>query len=90
MPTKSKKTQPESTSETIRVTGERLMETVKKLLHEGNIRKIIIKNEKGETYIEIPMTVGVIGALVAPVLAAVGAIAALAANFQIVVEKKAE
>jgi hypothetical protein len=70
------------------VTGEELLAKIKELIHEGNVRKIIIKNEKGETYLEIPVTLGLIGAIVAPVFAAIGALAALAANFTIVVERK--
>jgi len=76
--------------EEFRVDGEALLSKVKEILHEGNVRRIIIKDEKGATYIEIPMTVGVIGTLLLPVWAAVGALAALAANFTIVVEKNAE
>jgi hypothetical protein len=71
-----------------KVNAEELVEKVRELVHEGNVRKIIIKNEKGETYLEIPVTIGLIGALLAPVFAAVGALAALAANFTIEVEKK--
>ncbi|MBN2553478.1 MAG: DUF4342 domain-containing protein [Spirochaetales bacterium] len=74
--------------EEIKVKGEDLLKKVKELIHEGNIRRIIIKNESGETYIEIPLTLGVVGMVVAPILAAVGAIAALAANFTIAVVKK--
>lgn len=70
------------------VTGEELLSKIKELIHEGNVRKVIIKNDKGETYLEIPVTIGLIGALVAPVFAAIGALAALAANFTIVVERK--
>jgi len=70
------------------VTGEELLEKIKELIHEGNVRKIIIKNDKGETYLEIPVTVGLIGAILAPVFAAIGALAALAANFTIEVERK--
>jgi Flp pilus assembly pilin Flp len=76
--------------EEFRVDGEALLSKVKEILHEGNVRRIIIKDEKGATYIEIPMTVGVIGTLLLPVWAAVGALAALAANFTIVVEKTTE
>jgi hypothetical protein len=72
------------------VTGEELLAKIKELIHEGNVRKIIIKNEKGEPYLEIPVTIGLIGAIVAPVFAAIGALAALAANFTIVVERKEE
>ncbi|MBU0612816.1 DUF4342 domain-containing protein, partial [Patescibacteria group bacterium] len=63
-------------------------EKVKELIKEGNARRIIINNEKGESLIEIPVTVGVVGALIAPVLAAVGAAAALLTNCTIVVIKK--
>lgn len=73
--------------EEFRVDGEELVSKLKEILHEGNIRRIIIKNEKGETLIEIPLTIGVVGALLLPVWAAVGAIAALAAHLTIVVEK---
>jgi hypothetical protein len=73
--------------EEFRVDGEQLVAKIKEILHEGNVRRIIIKNEKGETLVELPLTVGVVGALVLPVWAAVGAIAALAANLTIIVEK---
>jgi len=71
-----------------KVAGEELLAKIREIIHEGNVRKIIIKNEKGETYLEIPVTVGVIGAILAPVFAAIGALAALAANFTIEVERK--
>lgn len=71
-----------------KVKGEELLKKIKELIHEGNVRKIIIKNEEGKTYLEIPVTVGVVGAIIAPVLAAVGAIAALAASFTIEVVRK--
>lgn len=73
-----------------KVRGEELLQKIKELIREGNVRKIIIKNEQGETYLEIPVSVGLIGALVAPVFAAIGALAALAAHFTIVVERKEE
>ena len=73
-----------------KVTGEELLNKVKELIHEGNIRKIIIKNEKGVTFVEIPVTIGVVGAVLLPIFAAVGALAALAANFTIEVVKKEE
>src|SRR5947207_2639880 len=65
--------------EEFQVMGEQLVATVEKLLHEGNVRRIIIKQE-GRTILEIPLTIGVVGALVAPVLAAVGAIGAALTN----------
>lgn len=73
--------------EEIKVLGNQLADTVKKLIHEGNVRRIIIKNEQGHTFIEIPVTVAAVGAMFAPVLAAVGALAAMAAHFTVVVEK---
>lgn len=77
-------------TEEFRVNGEALISKIKEIIHEGNVRRIIIKDEKGATYIEIPMTVGIVGTILLPVWAAIGAIAALAANFNIVVEKNAE
>jgi hypothetical protein len=73
--------------EEFKVSGEKVLSKVKELIHEGNIRRIILKNEEGKTLIEIPLTVGVVGAVLLPVWAAIGAIAALAANLIIVVEK---
>jgi hypothetical protein len=73
--------------EEFRVTGGEILDKIKEILHEGNVRRIILKDEKGKTFLEIPLTVGVVGAIVAPVLAAVGAVAALASNLTIVVEK---
>lgn len=73
--------------EEFKLDGGKVVEKVKELIHEGNIRRIILKNEEGKTLIEIPLTLGVVGAALLPVLAAVGAIAALAASMTIVVEK---
>lgn len=69
------------------VSGEGLVARVRELVHQGNIRRIIIKNEEGRVLIEIPLTLGVVGAALAPVWVAIGAMAALVANFTIVVEK---
>ena len=74
--------------EEISISADNLIKKVKELLHEGNVTRIIVKNEEGKTLIEIPATVGVIGALFAPWLAALGAIAALATNCKIVVERR--
>lgn len=74
-------------TEEFQVKGEEIVAKIKELLHEGNIRRVIIKNEDGHTMIDIPLTIGVVGALVAPQLAAIGAIAALLAHGTIVVEK---
>jgi hypothetical protein len=75
-------------TEEFRVNGEELIAKIKELLHEGNIRRIIIKDRDGKTMIEFPLTFGVVGAVLAPTLAAVGAVAALIGEATIVVEKK--
>ena len=77
-------------SEELKLRGDTLVSKLKELVHEGNIRRITIKNEEGHTLIEIPLTVGVVGVLLLPVWAAVGAIAALAANLTIVIERTDE
>ena len=74
--------------EEFKVSGEELVEKIKEIIKEGNARKIIIKNENGESVAEFPLTVGAIGALIAPILAAVGAMAALLTKCTIIVEKK--
>ncbi len=76
-------------TEEFHVNGEELIARIKKLVHEGNIRKIIIKDKDGKVLIEFPMTLGVVGLVLAPTLAAVGAIAALVSEATIVVEKDA-
>ncbi len=73
--------------EEYRVDGAKLLEKVKEIIHQGNIRRITIKNDQNVTLIEIPLTIGVIGAVLLPVWAAIGGIAALATNCNIVVEK---
>jgi hypothetical protein len=75
-------------SEEFRVNGEELIAKIKNLLHEGNIRRIIIKDKDGKTVMEIPLTIGVVGVLLAPTLAAIGAIAALVTEATVVVEKE--
>jgi len=70
------------------VSADDLIERVKELLHEGNVTRIIVKDEKGKVLLEIPATVGVIGAVLVPWLAALGVIAALATNCRIVVERR--
>jgi len=74
-------------TEEFRVNGEELIAKVKNLVKEGNIRRITIKNKEGKTVFEIPLTFGVVGALIAPQLAAIGAIAALVTEATVVVEK---
>ncbi|MGD0709325.1 MAG: DUF4342 domain-containing protein [Anaerolineaceae bacterium] len=76
--------------EEFKVNGDALVAKVREILHEGNIRRIIIKNDHNEILVEIPLTLGVAGAVLLPVWAALGAIAALAANLTIVVEKVTE
>lgn len=76
--------------ESFKVTGEELLEKVKEIVKEGNARRIIIKNENDEVVVEFPMTVGAIGVVLAPLFAAVGALAALVTNCTIEVEKKEE
>jgi hypothetical protein len=77
-----------SKSNTFNVSGEDLLKKIKEIIHEGNVNRVIIKNEDGKTYLEIPVTIGVIGTVLLPVFAAIGALAALAANFKIEVVRK--
>jgi len=77
-------------TEEFRVSGEQLLAKIKELVHEGNIRRIVIKNKEGATVMEIPVTLGVVGLLLAPTLAAVGAVAALVTEATVVVEKANE
>ncbi len=81
-------TQKEKTwTEEFKVAGGEIINKIKDLIHQGNVRRIILKDEAGKTFLEIPLTIGVVGAVFAPVLAAIGAIAALVSNLTIVVEK---
>ena len=81
------KNQGKTRFEEFRLNGGEILNKVKELIHEGNVRRIILKDEHGKTFMEIPLTVGVVGAIIAPILAAVGAVAALASNLTIIVEK---
>ena len=74
-------------TEEFKIDGEKLIAKIKELIHEGNIRKLIIKDKEGKVLMEIPMTFGVVGVLLAPQLAAIGAIAALVTEATLVVEK---
>jgi hypothetical protein len=76
--------------EEVQVLGRDLVDRVKALIHEGNVQRVIIKDQQGHTFIEIPVTIAAIGAVAAPVLAAVGAIAAIVSKFTIVVERSAK
>lgn len=82
MPTAKKK------QETFRVQGEDLVKKVKELIKEGNVRRITIKDKNGKSLVEFPLTIGVVGAVIAPVLAAIGAIAALISECTISVERE--
>jgi hypothetical protein len=73
--------------EQFKVAGNDLAAKVRELIHEGNVRRIIIKNEHGHTFMEIPLTVAAVGIILAPVLAAVGAIATIVSRFDVVVER---
>lgn len=74
--------------EEFKVNGEEVLKTVKELIKKGNIRRIIIKNENGETLIEIPLTFAVVGAVLLPIFAAIGALAAVVTKCTIIVEKR--
>jgi hypothetical protein len=76
------------TVEQFRISGDELLAKVRELVHEGNVRRIIIRNDRGQTIVEFPLTLGVIGAALLPVLAAVGAIAAIATDCELVVERR--
>ena len=75
-------------TEEFQVTGEAVIAKIKELLHAGNVRRIILKDEAGRVLIEVPLTLGVVGAVLLPVWAAIGALAALAANLRLVVERE--
>jgi len=70
------------------VSSDRLVEKVKQLLHEGNVTRVIVKDEKGTVLLDMPATAGVVGIVLAPLLAALGAVAALATNCTVSVERR--
>ncbi len=74
----------------IKVAGDQALGVVRKAVHEGNVRRIVIRNEKDDVLVELPVTIGVVGALVAPVAAAIGAVAALVAHCTIEIERVGE
>jgi len=76
------------TREEYTVSGSNLVDRVRELLHEGNVTRVIVKDNKDKILLEIPATVGVVGAVLAPWLVALGVIAALVANCKIVVERR--
>ena len=80
--------EPESPrTEEFKLDGGQVIDKIKDLIHQGNIRRIIVKNEEGKTLIEIPLALGLVGVALLPVYAAVGAIAAMVSRMVIVVEK---
>src|SRR3954462_5282906 len=76
--------------EEVQVRGRELVDKVSELLHEGNVKRIIVKDEHGNTFMEIPITVAAVGVILAPLLAAIGAISALVAKFTVIVERTKE
>ncbi len=74
-------------TEEFHVRGEQLLAKIKELIHQGNIRRVVIKDKDDKTLVEFPMTIGVVGALLAPTLAAIGAVAALVTEATVVVER---
>lgn len=85
---KASGTKTDSRTEEFKVSGSDIVNKVKEAIEKGNARRLIIKNEKGVSIMEIPLTIGLVGTLLAPYLAAVGAVTALATKCTIVVEKK--
>jgi len=75
-------------TESFKVKGGQVVDKIKELIKEGNVRRISIKDKKGKTVVEFPLTIGVVGAVIAPILAAVGAIAALVTECTITVERE--
>ncbi|MFS8102559.1 DUF4342 domain-containing protein [Lentzea alba] len=71
-----------------RLRGEALVQKVRELIHEGNVRRLILKNDKGHTVMEIPVTAGVVAAIAAPVVTAIGAVAAIASDWTIEVDRR--
>ncbi|MBI2028024.1 MAG: DUF4342 domain-containing protein [Candidatus Levybacteria bacterium] len=80
----------QKSEETFKVKGEKLLGKVKELVREGNVRRIIIKDKKGKVLVEFPLTLGVVGAVLAPMLAAIGAIAALVTECSITIQREVE
>ena len=77
-------------TEEFHVNGEEILARVKQLLREGNIRRVVIKDKSGHSLVEFPLTIGVVGAALAPTLVAIGAVAALLTEATIVVERSEE
>lgn len=80
-------TDPNTRSEEFQFSGDSLLAKIREIIHAGNVRRVIIKNEEGRVLIDMPLTLGVVGTLLAPQLAAIGALAALVLKGTIVIEK---
>ena len=80
----------QSRSEEFQFSGDSLLSKIKEVVRAGNVRRVLIKNEEGRVLIDVPLTIGVVGTLLAPQLAAIGAIAALVLKGSIVIEKEVE
>jgi Domain of unknown function (DUF4342) len=78
------------TIEELKVAGQELKDTVKRLIHEGNVRRIIVKNSEGRVLLDMPLAAGLAGALLLPVLTAIAGIVALAKEFTVVIEREPE
>ncbi len=76
--------------EEIKVLGRDLVERVKALIHEGNVQRLIIKDDKGNTFMEVPISIAAVGTIAAPLLAALAALAGMIAHFTVVIERAAE
>lgn len=76
--------------EEFKVTGGKLMAKLKELIHEGNVRRIVLKNPEGRTLLDMPLNAGIAGAALLPFWAAVGAVAVLATDYSVLVERDAE
>lgn len=87
MPVSTHTHQERTTTEEFKLEGAKVLEKIKDLIHQGNIRRIILKNEDGKTLIEIPLTLGLVGAALLPTFAAVGALAAVVTRMVLVVER---
>ena len=80
-------TAPNSYTEEIKVTGGKLLETVKNVVRAGNVRRVVIRNASGRTVLDVPLTAGAVGVVLMPMFAAVAGLAALAAHYTVVVER---
>ena len=81
---------PEYRTEEQQVSGNQLVATLKRLLREGNVRRVVLKNSSGRTVLDVPLAAGVVGAALLPFWAAVGGLAALAARYTLVVEREGD